>query len=81
MRGFMIHNSYNKWECRLIVIIHHIYVYLFSGGDICHKCWEFMTIAIKVIDVSLRGKLLLFRIFIYIYIKARNGLILRSTYI
>ncbi|KAI7855609.1 hypothetical protein BDC45DRAFT_505452 [Circinella umbellata] len=25
-----------------------------SGGDICHKCWEFMTIAIKVIDVSLR---------------------------
>ncbi|KAJ8659505.1 hypothetical protein O0I10_004870 [Lichtheimia ornata] len=25
-----------------------------SGGDICHKCWEFMTIAIKVIDASLR---------------------------
>lgn len=27
-----------------------------SGGDICHKCWEFMTIAIKVIDASLRRK-------------------------
>ncbi|KAI8145575.1 hypothetical protein BJV82DRAFT_643764 [Fennellomyces sp. T-0311] len=25
-----------------------------SGGDICHKCWEFMTIAIKVIDIALR---------------------------
>ncbi|CAO3689593.1 unnamed protein product [Rhizopus stolonifer] len=25
-----------------------------SGGDICHLCWEFMTVSIKVIDRSLR---------------------------
>ncbi|KAL1936150.1 hypothetical protein VTP01DRAFT_284 [Rhizomucor pusillus] len=25
-----------------------------SGGDICHKCWQFMTISIKVIDAALR---------------------------
>ncbi|KAI8393421.1 eukaryotic and archaeal DNA primase small subunit [Radiomyces spectabilis] len=25
-----------------------------SGGDICEKCWQFMTIAIKVIDAALR---------------------------
>ncbi|KAI8059872.1 primase, DNA, polypeptide 1 [Gongronella butleri] len=25
-----------------------------TGGDICHKCWEFMTISIKVIDACLR---------------------------
>ncbi|KAI9268076.1 hypothetical protein BDA99DRAFT_551089 [Phascolomyces articulosus] len=25
-----------------------------SGGDICNKCWTFMTIAIKVIDAALR---------------------------
>ncbi|ORZ22608.1 hypothetical protein BCR42DRAFT_459147 [Absidia repens] len=25
-----------------------------SGGDICHDCWEFMTISIKVIDACLR---------------------------
>jgi DNA primase catalytic subunit len=27
-----------------------------SGGNICHDCWQFMTIAIKVIDKCLRGK-------------------------
>lgn len=25
-----------------------------SGGDICLLCWEFMTVAIKIIDKSLR---------------------------
>ncbi|KAM3579557.1 p48 polypeptide of DNA primase [Umbelopsis sp. WA50703] len=25
-----------------------------SGGDICHKCWGFMTVAIKVIHAALR---------------------------
>ncbi|ORX58229.1 putative DNA primase small subunit [Hesseltinella vesiculosa] len=25
-----------------------------TGGDICHKCWTFMTLAIKVIDACLR---------------------------
>ncbi|KAI8332143.1 hypothetical protein BC941DRAFT_437616 [Chlamydoabsidia padenii] len=25
-----------------------------SGGNICHTCWEFMTISIKVIDTCLR---------------------------
>lgn len=27
-----------------------------SGGDICLKCWTFMTIAVKVIDAALKGK-------------------------
>jgi len=26
-----------------------------KGGDICHKCWEFMTVAIKVLDAIIRG--------------------------
>ncbi|KAI8335675.1 hypothetical protein EDC96DRAFT_450663 [Choanephora cucurbitarum] len=25
-----------------------------SGGDVCMRCWEFMTVAMKVIDASLR---------------------------
>jgi hypothetical protein len=29
----------------------------FSGGDICHKCWGFMTVAIKVIHAALKGTL------------------------
>ncbi len=27
-----------------------------KGGDICKKCWTFMTISIKIIDRALRGK-------------------------
>ncbi len=31
-----------------------------QGGDICLKCWDFMTISIKVIDRVLRGISLLY---------------------
>ena len=26
-----------------------------SGAKICHKCWPFMTAAIKVMDVAIKG--------------------------
>lgn len=29
--------------------------YCCSGADVCSKCWPLMTVAIKVIDTSLRG--------------------------
>jgi DNA primase small subunit len=27
-----------------------------SGGDICLKCWDFIRIAMKIIDSALQGK-------------------------
>lgn len=27
---------------------------LYSGGDICHLCWEFMTVAIKTVHATLQ---------------------------
>lgn len=27
---------------------------LYSGGDICHLCWEFMTVAIKTVHAALQ---------------------------
>jgi hypothetical protein len=32
---------------------------MISGGDICLLCWEFMTVAMKIIDASLRGNMIL----------------------
>lgn len=29
-------------------------MYVFSGGNICNLCWKFMTVAMKIIDASLR---------------------------
>lgn len=31
--------------------------YCCSGGDVCLECWPLMTVAIKVIDIALRGAL------------------------
>ena len=28
-----------------------------SEANICHKCWRFMSIAIKILDRALRGEL------------------------
>lgn len=31
--------------------------YCCSGADVCRDCWPLMTVAIKVVDTALRGKL------------------------
>lgn len=31
--------------------------YCCSGADVCQDCWPLMTVAIKVVDTALRGKL------------------------
>jgi len=41
-----------------------------EGGNICNKCWTFMTISIKVIDRALRGKII---IIIIIIIQINNS--------
>lgn len=39
--------------------------YCCSGADVCSKCWPLMTVAIKVIDTSLRGITIFFLTFKY----------------
>ena len=39
----------------------------FSDANICHKCWTFMKIAIKIIDRALRGKKIITIIVFFIY--------------
>ena len=44
--------SYASWYLTLL-LAHHSR----SGANICSKCWALMTVAIKVVDRVLRGKL------------------------
>lgn len=40
-----------------------------SGADVCLDCWPLMTVAIKVIDTSLRGRV----IFAFLLTLANRG--------
>lgn len=53
-------NSCCSWSLCIHVILQDIsdyddVRYCCSGADVCLECWPLMTIAIKVIDTSLRG--------------------------